>query len=86
MTVSARGGTLRIAVGDSGSGAQRPGGRRTRSGLARRIAGGERRGHGLRIVRRIAAQHGGSFAFHAGPGCTEAVLELPLEPAAVSVS
>jgi signal transduction histidine kinase len=35
----------------------------------------------LRIVRRIAAEHGGSFALRAGAGATEAVLELPLEPA-----
>jgi hypothetical protein len=33
----------------------------------------------LRIVRRIAAEHGGSFALRCGAGTTEAVLELPLE-------
>lgn len=77
VSASARGGALRIVVGDSGRGAQRPGGRRSRSGLTRRIAG-EPRGHGLRIVRRIAAAHGGSFALQAGAGATEAVLELPL--------
>ena len=82
VTASARGGRLRIVVGDSGRGAQRAGGRQARSGLARRIGGGER-GHGLRIVRRIAAEHGGSFALRAGAGGTEAVLELPLIPAGV---
>jgi signal transduction histidine kinase len=81
MTASARHGELQIVVGDSGRGAQRPGGRRARTGLARRIAGAEPRGHGLRIVRRIAAEHGGSFALQAGAGGTEAVLRLPLEPA-----
>ncbi|MGD9735871.1 MAG: sensor histidine kinase [Solirubrobacterales bacterium] len=81
VTASARAGSLRIVVSDTGHGALRPGGRRARGGLARRIAGGERRGHGLRIVRRIAAEHGGSFALRAGTGATEAVLELPLAPA-----
>jgi signal transduction histidine kinase len=81
VTTSARQGTLRIVVSDSGRGALRPGGRWARSGLARRIAGGGSRGHGLRIVRRIAAEHGGSFALRAGAASTEAVLELPLEPA-----
>ncbi|HYC80713.1 MAG TPA: ATP-binding protein [Solirubrobacterales bacterium] len=78
VTASARGGALRILVSDSGRGSQRPGGRRARSGLARRIGGRQRHGHGLRIVRRIAAEHGGSFALRAGAGATEAVLELPL--------
>lgn len=83
VTASPRHGTLRIVVGDSGRGAQRLGGWRARTSLARRIAGSEPHGHGLRIVRRIAAAHGGSFALRAGTGATEAVLELPLEPAGV---
>jgi signal transduction histidine kinase len=84
VTASARGSALRIVVGDSGRGSQRPGGPRARSRLARRIAAGDTRGHGLRIVRRIAAEHGGSFALRAGAGATEAVLELPLEVAGES--
>ncbi|MBS1878747.1 MAG: hypothetical protein JST31_04485 [Actinobacteria bacterium] len=80
VTASARRGSLRVLVSDSGRGGHRPGGRRARLGLARRIAGAEPRGHGLRIVRRIAAEHGGSFALRVGTGATEAVLELPLEP------
>jgi signal transduction histidine kinase len=79
VTASARQARLRIVVSDSGHGAHRLGGRRARLGLARRIAGGDSRGHGLRIVRRIAAEHGGSFALRCGAGTTEAVLELPLE-------
>lgn len=79
VTASARRGTLRIVVSDSGRGSHRPGGRQARTGLARRIAGAEPRGHGLRIVRRIAAEHGGSFALRSGAGATEAVLALPLE-------
>jgi signal transduction histidine kinase len=81
VTASARRGALRILVGDSGRGSQRPGGRGARSGLSRRIAGEGRRGHGLRIVRRIAAAHGGSFTLRGGASATEAVLELPLESA-----
>ena len=80
VVATARGERLRIVVTDSGRGAHRPGGRRARTGLARRIAGDPSRGHGLRIVRRIAAEHGGSFALRAGAGTTEAALELPLEP------
>lgn len=80
VTAQARGGALRIVVSDSGPGAERPGGLRSHRGLMRRIGGGERRGHGLRIVRRIAAEHGGSFALQAGTGETEAVLVLPLVP------
>jgi two-component system, OmpR family, sensor histidine kinase BaeS len=39
-----------------------------------------RRGHGLEVVRRTAAAHGGRFALRAD-GCTvAAVLELPLAP------
>jgi signal transduction histidine kinase len=80
VTASAGRGALRIVVSDSGRGVQQAGGRRARSGLAWRIGAGERRGHGLRIVRRIAAEHGGSFGLRSGAGATEAVLELPLEP------
>jgi signal transduction histidine kinase len=78
VTVGGCPGAIRIAVEDSGRGAQRPGGPRARSGFARRIAARGRRGHGLRIVRRIAAGHGGTFALRAGSTATEAVLELPL--------
>jgi signal transduction histidine kinase len=78
VVATARGSLLRIAVLDSGRGVQRPGGRQARSGLAARIAGTSRHGHGLRIVRRIAAEHGGSFSLQVGSAATEAVLELPL--------
>lgn len=80
VTASARGGELRIVVGDSGRAARAAGGRRARAGLARRIAGRGTRGHGLRIVRRIAGEHGGGFALRSGAGGTEAVLTLPLAP------
>jgi signal transduction histidine kinase len=37
-----------------------------------------RRGHGLRVVARIARSHGGSFCLRRGPRGTEASLRLPL--------
>jgi len=45
-----------------------------------RLSGRARHGHGLRLVRRTAARHGGSFALHLGEQGTSAVLELPLAP------
>jgi two-component sensor histidine kinase len=43
-----------------------------------RLSGKARHGHGLRLVRRIAARHEGTFALHRGELGTSAVLELPL--------
>jgi len=45
-----------------------------------RLSGRARHGHGLRLVRRTAARHGGAFALHKGERGTSAVLELPLAP------
>lgn len=80
-----------LAVVDSGSGAGRRarerdallkgrGGRRRRDarGPFGRLTGRARHGHGLRLVRRTAARHGGTFALHKGERGTSAVLELPL--------
>lgn len=73
-----RDGRLRIAVRDSGR-ASRPASRReSPADLIARLAGGNRRGHGLRVVRRTAADHGGCFALCAAARGAEAVLELPL--------
>lgn len=44
----------------------------------RRSGGRRRRGHGLRVVARTAASHGGSFNLRRGPDRTEASLWLPL--------
>jgi signal transduction histidine kinase len=46
--------------------------------LRGRISGRARHGHGLRIVRRAAARHGGSFRLRDRGGVCEAVLDLPL--------
>jgi signal transduction histidine kinase len=45
-----------------------------------RFTGRARHGHGLRLVRRTAARHGGAFALHIGEVGTSAVIELPLAP------
>ncbi len=80
-----------VAVVDSGRAARRPArGREAwrrasrprrkrgrRSPLAR-LSGRARHGHGLRLVHRTAAAHGGSFALLPGERGTSAVLELPL--------
>jgi signal transduction histidine kinase len=69
---------VRITVADSGGAT--PTGRRM--GGARRAAvalsGRRRHGHGLRVVRRVAAAHRGEFRLCRVERGTEAVLELPL--------
>jgi signal transduction histidine kinase len=73
-------GRLLITVSDRGPCRRRPGRRREGPGdLATRLAGRRRRGHGLRIVRRIAAEHGGAFELRRGAQGSEAALELPLQ-------
>lgn len=82
-----------LAVVDSGNGAGRrarqreavlrgrgPRRRRDVRGPFGRLSGRARHGHGLRLVRRTAARHGGVFALHEGERGTSAVLELPLAP------
>lgn len=71
-------GRLLVAVRDSGR-ASRPATRReSPAELIARLLGHNRRGHGLRVVRRIAASHGGEFRLRCTPRGSEAVLELPL--------
>lgn len=79
ITIDARlaAGVLRLAVLDS-AGATVALRNRRRSVLRDRLAGRSRHGHGLRIVRRLAADHGGSFGLRRRPDLTEARLELPL--------
>jgi signal transduction histidine kinase len=69
-------GRLRIAVRDSGP--RRGEVRRRPVGAAARLSGRRRHGHGLRLVRRIAAEHGGRFELRRSQTVTEALLELPL--------
>jgi len=79
-----RRGRVRIAVRDSGR-ASRPAGRReSPAELIARLGGRNRRGHGLRVVRRTATGHGGDFALRSAPRGTEALIELPLPSGAGS--
>jgi signal transduction histidine kinase len=73
------GDTVLIAVADRGQARLRPG-RRAPRRLAARLSGRRRHGHGLRVVRRVAAEHGASFELRRREGRTEAVLALPLPP------
>jgi signal transduction histidine kinase len=66
IEASSRAGRIRIAVIDAGPAGPGVGGRR--SG----------RGHGLKIVRRFAARHGGRFFLEHRAAGTVAVLELPI--------
>jgi signal transduction histidine kinase len=77
VEVRERAGTLRLSVRDRGGSAAGagPGGFRP---LGTRLGGRARHGHGLRIVRREAARHGGSFRLLRSANGTEARLELPL--------
>jgi signal transduction histidine kinase len=52
--------------------------RGTTRALRRRISGRAQHGHGLRVVRRAAALHGGGFRLRDRGGVCEAVLDLPL--------
>jgi signal transduction histidine kinase len=71
-------GRLRIAVADSGR-ASRPRSRRGSPGEAiAQLTGRRRHGHGLSVVRRVAAAHGGRFALRHSERGSLAVLELPL--------
>jgi len=65
---------VRLSVRDRGG----PAAAGRRSTLASRLGGRARHGHGLRIVRRVAARHGGSFQLLRAADSTEARLELPL--------
>lgn len=71
-------GRLRIAVVDSGR-ATRPRSRRSNPvQVISRLSGRHHRGHGLSVVRRVAADHGGRFALRHSERGSLAVLELPL--------
>jgi signal transduction histidine kinase len=80
IVVEARrqGNRLRVSVADSGS-ASRPRERRdSPAAVIARLSGRNRRGHGLPVVRRIAADHGGRFVLRRSEQGSLAVLELPL--------
>lgn len=72
-------GGVRIVVSDSGR-AMRPGLQQGESPaeLFARLSGRRRHGHGLRVVRRVAAAHGGRFALRRSERGSLALLDLPL--------
>jgi signal transduction histidine kinase len=71
-------GRVRIVIADSGR-AARPSTRRDAPAeVIARLAGRRRRGHGLGIVRQIAAAHDGRFALRRSDRGSLALLELPL--------
>ncbi len=73
-----RGDRLRLVVSDSGR-ASRPASQRGRPAeVIARLAGRQRRGHGLAVVRRVADVHGGRFALRRSDHGSLAMLELPL--------
>jgi signal transduction histidine kinase len=74
-------GRVRVAVVDSGR-AMRP--RSRRNGPAQmiaRLSGRHHHGHGLGVVRRVAADHDGRFVLRHSERGSLAVLELPLAEA-----
>jgi signal transduction histidine kinase len=81
ITARALGGRLRIKVADGAAGG--PATACVAGPLRRRPAPARdpRRGHGLGIVARFAAEHGGRFALHRGDEGSVALLELPLAEA-----
>ncbi len=72
-----RGVNLVVSVADSG---RRPsaGPRAARESPLARITGRRRHGHGIAVVRRVAAEHGGRFMLRHSAAGTEAVIELPI--------
>lgn len=80
VVVSARRreGRLRIAVVDSGSASRSPARRGSPAEVLARLAGRRRRGHGLAVVRRVVAAHGGRFVFESSAHGSTAAIELAL--------
>ncbi len=71
-------GRVRIVIADSGR-ASRPETRRdTPAEVIGRLSGRRRHGHGLVVVRRVAAAHDGRFALRRSERGSLALLELPL--------
>jgi signal transduction histidine kinase len=69
---------IRLVVADSGLAVPAPRRRLVLRRALPALSGRRRRGHGLRVVRRVAATHGGEFRLRRREAETEAALELPL--------
>jgi signal transduction histidine kinase len=71
-------GRVRIVIADSGR-AARPSARAdTPAEVIARLSGRHRHGHGLNVVRRVAAAHNGRFTLRRSERGSIALLELPL--------
>lgn len=78
VEATARKGRLRIAVRDSGRESLPDSRADGLAELIARLSGRRRHGHGLRVVRRTVAAHGGDFSLRGSDAGAEAVLDLPL--------
>ncbi len=72
------GGRLRVAIADSGRDGPGPTRRRAPAVAIARLGARGRRGHGLAVVRRVAAVHGGEFELRYTELGSVATLDLPL--------
>ncbi|HEV7770800.1 MAG TPA: HAMP domain-containing sensor histidine kinase [Solirubrobacterales bacterium] len=70
--------SVTLAVADSGAGGPRRSVRDRAGRIAGRLSGRNRHGHGLAVVHRTVAAHGGSFTLRRSPTRTVAAIELPL--------
>jgi signal transduction histidine kinase len=80
-----REGRVVITVEDSGRDSRPRARRGTPAEVLARLRGSSRRGHGLAVVRRVAAAHGGRFELRRSTRGSTAVLELPLGSRAAGV-
>jgi signal transduction histidine kinase len=69
---------LRLSVADSGRDSRLGSRRESPAEAIARLSGRRRRGHGLAVVRRVAAEHGGRFVLSRSEEGSLAVLDLPL--------
>jgi len=86
VAVRRRAGRLRIVVVDSGVARRPPSRRGGPARIVAGLAGRGRRGHGLAVVRRVASDHGGRFAFSRSATGALAAIELPLREDATGVA
>ncbi|HSR94417.1 MAG TPA: ATP-binding protein [Solirubrobacterales bacterium] len=71
-------GRVRIVIADSGRAARPTSRRDTPAEVISRLSGRGRRGHGLAVVRQVAAAHDGRFALRRSERGSLALFELPL--------
>jgi len=74
-----RAGGLCISVVDSGRDSRPQARRNSPAEVIARLSGKRRHGHGLAVVRSVAAAHGGRFFLRQGDDGTVATLELPID-------